>query len=1642
MSAVKRMENGKRKSRRILTSIIVFAFVMVCFSPLTSAITETTDITLPFVDLNYQEGDPPVTNLDLEIYREEYMIYYENIGEFWNHNTQQYENHDGDVAWGVEIIPIHYFDHGDGSANFKYIIHISGYTNPSYTVNNGLNVQTPLDINKIWVEMDYDTLPTFTGKTSTILSCESNGLYWYVDEGGNLNQREGEYSTDDIDTWLAEYRSRLELKDVGEDTIDALQTALSMASFYVSGFPSFTIVSMMYNWITSTAGESNPDFDAGDYNEEDGTWDNDWNFGRTHHPEFPHEDATPEDWLLTSTDVFYCVENTIPTDSDDYGFNLMASIEFDDYTNQVAGPWLDDVSFHITPSRLDVWNQPPSALALKPSPQAGSSSTYADTGQTVNFNVKNGQGEDREGNTIWYKWNFGDGQNSGESTSASASHQYSNPGTYYPTLMVKDAYHEKTYTKYWYDGVGVDYDIWPDLEITIVQAQDPTIDPKQSSYGWYTAPPYASPNRVLINVDFIANSYSYLSHATYQIIYGDSSGPEGYDDGTGKSAIYTIFDTPCAQYTTDWPIEWEKLDEGFNYLNINVYTTTGKSNSLWYTDPGGVTIRKDTAPPGTPTLLSPSDGKSFTVTSVTLDWSTCYDTQGGSGMKHYVVYFSNNKGDSTSWTTTASQYTVGSLSYSTTYYWQVRAVDNAGNYATSGTRSFSVYAPTVYGALSGYVCNSGTTTGIPGATVDYYYSPAGIPDSGETLKGAESDGNIVSTTTDASGYYVIYNVPVGYHDFYAGASGYNTLYAYDVYVPETGASRNFYLSSSTSNDDGDSSCFASGTGIATPDGDVDIEHISTGDTVISFNELTGAIEPKRVYHTTVHADHPGYLLINGHLKVTANHLIYTSEGPVEAGNLTLGDLLLTRTGTEPVASIVEILDRVTVYNIEVEDNHNYFAEGILVHNKGPEDPGVGGWCPFVYIWNGTNYVEQNNVLPESTNYARDTLDVVDYYIFDESLVEDNSVYRIQLGENWTERTNFDELQLITIDYPSNYTGLIDIGEDGQIETANITIAPEYALDNEWGDQLWMVGNSDNISYEGLWNDTLTMHFEVGHDFVNPKLVVRHKTDVLLVKPNIYYPNPLDDPDLKCSIHVQYYNNGWVDVATIPARVNWVTDIVNLSSVSDYLKLGGEIRFYITGRHYIDYIGLDVSDEQVQCDICYLAPISAQYVGIDNAEMVSRILVSDGNYLQMNPGQKINVSFPYIPHESVCRVFALMVSGHYYTIPMLDIVQPVIIEATVTGSSTGNITILLEEVIGSNIYHSIIGQTFDLSEGNVAIITFNQDAEKHYMLDVIFDNCAIGTAVAITINSLRGAQTLEFINYDNSAKYSLLDDALWNVTGVKFSPLSGRYQVLKNTLLRLETSDDYNWNLTDCDSWNWNFGDGTWTNDICPTHSYENLGVFVLNLTLSNSTYNWSYSIGLLIEVLEEPPIPIIDVYQVVNLTFTISGRKDNTVGVRIYEDGTLIQFYNVTRTLGLPNTLTFELNKYLGKTYSIELVYDADHKGTNPTWLSFTSGEATLMFSKIFNTNDGYYQIISVPTSYLDTVFTNNPSYWFDASGCYDLDGEIVSYNWDFGDNSTSEGIFAEHTYSEPGLYTVTLTITDDDGAIAREMLVIEVCQT
>ncbi len=99
-------------------------------------------------------------------------------------------------------------------------------------------------------------------------------------------------------------------------------------------------------------------------------------------------------------------------------------------------------------------------------------------------------------------------------------------------------------------------------------------------------------------------------------------------------------------------------------------------------------------------------------------------------------------------------------------------------------------------------------------------------------------------------------------------------------------------------------------------------------------------------------------------------------------------------------------------------------------------------------------------------------------------------------------------------------------------------------------------------------------------------------------------------------------------------------------------------------------------------------------------------------------------------------------------------------------------------------------------------------------------------------------------------------------------------------------------------------------------------------------------------------------------------------------------------------------------TYSVSLTVTDNEGATDTTTQSIAVSSGT--------TNNPPTADFTYTTSDLTAYFTDQST---------DTDGSINSWDWDFGDGSTSTAANPTHTYATDGTYTVGLTVTDDDGA-------------
>lgn len=140
-------------------------------------------------------------------------------------------------------------------------------------------------------------------------------------------------------------------------------------------------------------------------------------------------------------------------------------------------------------------------------------------------------------------------------------------------------------------------------------------------------------------------------------------------------------------------------------------------------------------------------------------------------------------------------------------------------------------------------------------------------------------------------------------------------------------------------------CFPAGTPIRTDKGLVPIQKIRIGDRVLSKNEHSGTLEYEKVTQLLPpHSSKLVKLRVSGEtaaLEPTPNHPFFarragqTNGTWIQAGQLQTGDQVLTaKSGWHTVLSVSAVNGKETVYNFEVDANHDYFAgrTGVLVHN--------------------------------------------------------------------------------------------------------------------------------------------------------------------------------------------------------------------------------------------------------------------------------------------------------------------------------------------------------------------------------------------------------------------------------------------------------------------------------------------------------------------------------------------------------------------------------------------------------------------------------------------------------------------------------------------------------------------------------------
>lgn len=242
------------------------------------------------------------------------------------------------------------------------------------------------------------------------------------------------------------------------------------------------------------------------------------------------------------------------------------------------------------------------------------------------------------------------------------------------------------------------------------------------------------------------------------------------------------------------------------------------------------------------------------------------------------------------------------------------------------------------------------------------------------------------------------------------------------------------------------------------------------------------------------------------------------------------------------------------------------------------------------------------------------------------------------------------------------------------------------------------------------------------------------------------------------------------------------------------------------------------------------------------------------------------------------------------------------------------------------------------------------------------------------------------------------------------------------------------NSTDTDgtiaSRSWNFGDGTTSTAANPSKTYSAAGTYNVTLTVTdnqgapNSTSqsvtvgttpppssllqngvprtNLSASTGQTLNFTLDVPAGAS------NLSFVMSGGSgDADMHVRFGSPPTLTTYD--CRPYASGNNETCSITPVRAGRYYVLLNAYSTFSGVSLTG-SYTSGGSNTPPAANF----------TFSTSGLTASFTDTST---------DTDGSIASRSWDFGDGGVSTAANPTRTYAAAGTYTVTLNVTDDQGA-------------
>jgi len=131
-------------------------------------------------------------------------------------------------------------------------------------------------------------------------------------------------------------------------------------------------------------------------------------------------------------------------------------------------------------------------------------------------------------------------------------------------------------------------------------------------------------------------------------------------------------------------------------------------------------------------------------------------------------------------------------------------------------------------------------------------------------------------------------------------------------------------------------CFCDGCCEKKQKNEKNIEDIVVGDRLMTYNESTRTMESDEVMEvSSMMADEIVTVTFSDGvvMKATPNHPFYhLPKKWIQAGDLVTGDFIVSYSKVKLIDSVEREKKLEKVYDVSMKNNHNFFAEGVLVHN--------------------------------------------------------------------------------------------------------------------------------------------------------------------------------------------------------------------------------------------------------------------------------------------------------------------------------------------------------------------------------------------------------------------------------------------------------------------------------------------------------------------------------------------------------------------------------------------------------------------------------------------------------------------------------------------------------------------------------------